>query len=71
MQRSNLDGGGITSLQVAEKPINGKRSDVLKRSRFFEQVGCAGNDLQTLLANKYVQRLPVEPDHHSIVAADD
>jgi hypothetical protein len=55
MQLSYLDSGGITSLQVAEKPIRGQRSDLLKRPWFLEQVGCAGDDLEALFARKQVQ----------------
>lgn len=56
---------------MLDEPIAGDPSDLLQRSRLLEQVGGAGDDIETRFAAKPPQRPSIEFEHFVIIAADD
>src|SRR5262245_23657088 len=53
------------------KPLRSELSDLLESPAFFEQVTCAGNDLESFDAWQLCVGLPIEFDHRLVIAAYD
>src|SRR5258708_7789628 len=53
------------------EPRTGQPCSLGQRSRFLEEMGCAGNDLKTLFVFNGKRRLFVKGDNRRIIPADD
>ena len=72
ISRSPLLVGLVTGApQVLEEPVPSQVGDVFECAGFFEEVCCAGNDLESGLSGELFHGLAVELDDYFVKAADD